>query len=368
MRVVGLVVVLTSTMAAASPAAEKLFQDGRAALKAGRLAEACDAFRKSQELEPRVGTLLNLGDCEERRGRIATAWEAFVQARALANQTGHRAAAEADKRAAALVARLPYLTLRAPAERPPALAVTRNGKPVSPAELDIEIPLDPGRYELAATAPGRLGWSQTAELSVGKKLVVEIPTLAPDPTAATPGANGAPTPAVGTTAAAAGTVAPTSSVVAAAPARRLTGKHRLGAGAAIGASTDADLLFGLRIPVQLAPVGSGAVRAVASGFYTSFNDPEDVYHEVKLYALGLGLEYVAPLAPTFYVAAGAGLGLDFIDDNYGDAITRQTWGAARLSPTVRIGSAVDLGLHIQLVVTDDNVVGLGELGVDYYFF
>ena len=88
MRLVGLVVVCMSTVAVASPAAEKLFRDGKQFMQEGKLAEACEAFRKSQELESRSGTLLNLGDCEEKRGRIATAWELFVQSRALAMQRG----------------------------------------------------------------------------------------------------------------------------------------------------------------------------------------------------------------------------------------------------------------------------------------
>ena len=66
--------------AVAGPAAEKLFQDGRTALAAGKLDEACDAFHGSENLEPRVGTLLNVADCEERRGRIATAWIEFNDA------------------------------------------------------------------------------------------------------------------------------------------------------------------------------------------------------------------------------------------------------------------------------------------------
>lgn len=357
MRATVVMMLLLSTTAAASPAAEKLFQDGKELLKSNKLAEACDAFRKSQELEPRVGTLLNLGDCEERRGRVATAWDAFTQARALANQKADVRAAEADKRAAALSSKLPYLTIRV-VQPVAALVVTRDGKAVAAAELDHEVPIDPGRYELEARAPGHVAWKQTAVVAVGQKAVIEIPALAADPTVATAPTDVAPArPA---------NLPPAVDVVAS--ARRLPAKHRIGFGVAAGFSTDSDLIYGLRIPVRLAPIGNGALRAVPTLFYTKFDDPADVYHEIKLYAAGLALEYLAPLAPTFYIAAGAGFGMDFLDDNYGNEIQNQAWGALRLSPTLRLGSAVDIGLHIQAVATKDRVVGLGELGVDYFFY
>jgi len=52
-------------VAAADPAAEKLFRDGRALLQENKLAEACAAFERSDAIEPRIGTVLNLADCRE---------------------------------------------------------------------------------------------------------------------------------------------------------------------------------------------------------------------------------------------------------------------------------------------------------------
>jgi hypothetical protein len=359
--VVGLVVVLIASATPtvdASPAAEKLFRDGKQLMKDGKLAEACDAFRKSQELEPRSGTLLNLGDCEEKRGRLATAWEAFVASRALANQRGEPRVEEAEKRAAAVAPKLPYLTVRVAAFRPYGFVVKRNGKDVPAAELDHEVPIDPGRYVLEALAPDHVAWQKTVDVEIGKKLVVEIPALAVDRATTTvtpPAANGG------------GTVTPPVDTAPSTGAK-LTGNHKIGVGVAVGGTTDSDLIFGVRIPVQLAPVGNGAIRALPSVFYAKFEDPADRYHVIDLYAIGLGVEYVLPIAPTFFIAAGAGVGIDIIDDNYGSELQQQAWGAGRVSPTLKIGKSVDIGLHIQLVATKDRVVGLGELGVDYFFW
>ncbi|MEO8553229.1 MAG: hypothetical protein ABI678_24820, partial [Kofleriaceae bacterium] len=171
-----IVLALVARTASANPAAEKLFEDGRAALKLGHLDEACDAFRRSQELEPRVGTLVNLGDCEELRKRVASAWEAFVEARALAATQHDKREASAAKHVAALAPRLPYLLLTVkPVD---GLQITRDGVAVPAAEWDHEVPLDPKHYKLEATAPGHVAWTKEIEVVEGKHLAVEVPELA----------------------------------------------------------------------------------------------------------------------------------------------------------------------------------------------
>src|ERR1044071_9787666 len=55
---------------AQSAEAEALFRDGRALIKAGKLASGCDRLAASERLESSVGTLLNLGDCREKLGKL----------------------------------------------------------------------------------------------------------------------------------------------------------------------------------------------------------------------------------------------------------------------------------------------------------
>ena len=359
-------IVVTAAVAHASPAAEKLFQDGRKLLKAGKLAEACDAFRRSNEIERRAGTLLNLGDCEERRGRLATAWEAFIAARARAEQdSDRRKARAADERARALATKLPYVTLRSPASpRPAGFVVKRDGIEVPLAELDHEVPLDPGQYELEVSAPGHVAWKHPLTVAAGEKVIVAIPPLAPEP-----GAQPAAAPAVATATPAPTPAAPLQPVDTIAPAPLTDVKTRFGIGAAVGVSTDGDPIYGVRVPLQLATVGTtGSVRVVASGFYSAFPGSAGQDQEIRIYMLGLAGEYVAALAPRVRVAAGIGLGVDLIDDSYQNYDEERGWGAARLSPTYRIGRAVDVGIHVQAVFTSDDVAGLGGVGVDYFFW
>src|SRR4051812_39057002 len=95
-RTLTIALVLAASVARADPAAAKLFDDGRAALEANQLDVACDAFRRSEALEPRSGTALNLGNCEERRKHIAAAWEAFVEAKGLAEREREGSSAKAS--------------------------------------------------------------------------------------------------------------------------------------------------------------------------------------------------------------------------------------------------------------------------------
>lgn len=325
----------------ASPAAEKLFQDGKAFMKEGKLAEACDAFRRSSELEPRVGTLLNLANCEEKRGHFAVAWSTFIEARALAKRQNDERADEADKRAAALAPKLSYLTIKV-AERPPALVVKRNSADVPAAELDHEVPVDPGSYAVEASAPGHAAFKRSIDIALGAHAVVEIPPLTstgePPPPEQPPGA----------------------------PAPAFT--RRYAAGAAFGVSTDKDLLFGLRGVIGITQAGPGTIRLVPSVFYARSKDSMDVYHYFDIVAIGISAEYAWNLMPQFFVAGGLGLGVDVVKDSYNDPLSMNGWAQLRVSPTLRVGP-VDIGLHAQLVgVTTNRFVGLAELGVDYYFF
>ena len=328
-------------LAHANPAAEKVFQDGKALLAEGKIDEACEAFRRSQELEPRVGTLLNLGGCEEKRGRFATAWAAFVDARALATRLGDARATVADQYAASLVAKLAYVMVKPPIRAPAGLVVRRNEQAVPGAELGIEVPIDPGHYEYEVVAPGFVTWKHSLDVAVGQRTAFEIPALVAD------------------------TNAPTLAVIA---PGRIVASHRVAIGAAVGASHEGNLVFGVRLPLHIAPVGSTAtLRAVPSLFYRE-RSFEDVSHEVEVYSVGIAVEYVVSVTPTFVFAAGIGLGLDFVTDNYEEGVGRAPSGAARVSPTLRLGRSVDLGLHLQLVASTQQIVGLGTVGVDYFFF
>ena len=176
-----LVLLCASTTLAQSPAAESLFREGRALVKQGKLQDGCDKFEASEMVEPSVGTLLNLGDCRERLGKLATAWAAFRKAEALSRSSGKDAKreAEARRRADRLEPQLPMLTILT-AKQPAGVVIKRNGEKVEPGVLATEVPVDPGTYRIVAEAPGHKPYQLDVTLAVRGKRQITIPSLQPE--------------------------------------------------------------------------------------------------------------------------------------------------------------------------------------------
>jgi hypothetical protein len=179
----------------ANPAAEALFDEGRSLAAKGHFAEACPKFEASEQLDPGLGTLLNLAECYEKLGKTASAWAEYREAIPLARAAGSKVRQDlATQRAAALESRLSTLTIHAPSGAA-IVEIHRDGVLVQPAELGSAIPVDPGPHKIEASAPGKQSWSSTIEVgSDASKLTVDVPVLAASdsnaaaPTSAAPGA------------------------------------------------------------------------------------------------------------------------------------------------------------------------------------
>jgi hypothetical protein len=164
---------------AQSAEAEALFRDGRGLIKAGKLAAGCDKLAASEKLESSIGTLLNLGDCREKLGKLASAWAAFRKAEAMAKRSGSddRREAEAGKRAAQLEPRLANLKIEV-ADRIDGMVVHRDREVVDEAVWNTALPIDPGSYTITVEAPGYEPWHTTVAVGRGApRQVVRVPAL-----------------------------------------------------------------------------------------------------------------------------------------------------------------------------------------------
>jgi hypothetical protein len=155
-------VVFLSLVALAGPAragdpehAAQLFAEGRERMKSGAIAEACASFRESYALDARVGTLLNIANCEEQGGHLLLAHQRWTEAMALAHAEGDPRVAFAEGRDEALQRRIPKLVVRVDPSAPRDAIVTLDGVELRSAGLGAATPLDPGEHVLVATAPGR---------------------------------------------------------------------------------------------------------------------------------------------------------------------------------------------------------------------
>ena len=175
-------------VAAQSADAEALFREGRKLVKQGKLAEGCAKLEASERLESTTGTLLNLGDCREANGQLASAWAVFVKAMASAKRGNEpKREAEARRRAEALEPRLGHLVIVV-AHRVDGLQVERAGEPVDPELWNTGEPLDAGDYQIRVRAPGYATWTGTATVRNGSRAMIEVPPLARElaPAAAPP--------------------------------------------------------------------------------------------------------------------------------------------------------------------------------------
>jgi hypothetical protein len=153
-------------------AAEALFEQGRRALEKNDLDTACAKFAESQTLDPGVGTLMNWATCEERKGRIATAWQRWRAALAELSADDDRLAF-ARQRVAALEPRLPYLTITLVAGAPSDTRVKRDGVALGRASLGTPLPVDPGVRTITVEARGFEPRTMQLAIAEGEKKSLE---------------------------------------------------------------------------------------------------------------------------------------------------------------------------------------------------
>jgi hypothetical protein len=158
--------------------AESLFQDGRALMDAGEVAQGCVKLADSYRLEAAIGTLLNLARCHELEGKTASAWAEYRQVAETADKAGQKERATAAREfAARLEPTLSRLVIEVP-HATAGIEVTRDGVPVGKGTLSAAVPVDPGDHEIVAAAPGMKTW--TAKITIGPnadRQVVTVPVL-----------------------------------------------------------------------------------------------------------------------------------------------------------------------------------------------
>lgn len=303
-------------------AAEALFNQGRDLMTAGKFAEACPKFEASQQLDPGLGTMLNLAECYEKTGRTASAWAEYREAIPLARAAGSKARQDlATERAQALQERLSTLTIRAMAGEDPNvhLEVRRDGVALQEAELGSPIPVDPGEHVVEAVAPGKQAWSSKVQVAANAaKVSVEIPAL--QPSAGGPATPPTQTPATTTT---------TVTTPPAADSGADPGASRRVAGLVLGGVGVVGIGVGAFFGVQASSKWSDAKAKCGDPPYECNNEAKDLQSSAKsagtvstvgfiaggaLLATGLVLYFTAPKRES--VALGIGPGSAFVKGTF----------------------------------------------------
>lgn len=93
--------------------ADRLFKEARAEMKAGRFGQGCTKFKESFQLDPTAGTMLNIGDCEEKQHHLAASFNAFARGLKMLPTTDARAP-RTSERLTALASKLAWLKVTLP--------------------------------------------------------------------------------------------------------------------------------------------------------------------------------------------------------------------------------------------------------------
>lgn len=170
-----------------------LFEDGKKLLDDGHVAEACARFDQSYRLAPRGGTLLNLGICHEREGKLLAARRELRDALAMARRDG-RADREpvAREHLAAVEAKLAWIAVTPPPNVGAGVEIRVDGAPIAPDDWSA-VAVEPGRHVVTASAGGFRAREVTLTLETGgKKENVRFDAL--EPLGAAPPSASATTP------------------------------------------------------------------------------------------------------------------------------------------------------------------------------
>ena len=163
--------------------AEALFRQGRLALDSGQYQDACPRFAESQRLDPAAGTLMNLATCEEKLGKLASAWQHWREA-IDALPGGDDRIPFAQSRVSELEKKLPRLTVIVDGPIEKSSRVLRDETEIGVAAQGVPLPVDPGEHLVLLRTPGRFDGLAKISVAEGESKQIAVKMGAVDPVAA----------------------------------------------------------------------------------------------------------------------------------------------------------------------------------------
>ncbi|APR86128.1 Hypothetical protein A7982_11477 [Minicystis rosea] len=170
-------------------AAVALFNEAKKLVGAGNYAAACPKFVEVRRVMPTPGLFLNLGDCYEHLGKMASAWGAFKEAERIAGAARDAdRLGEAGRRAKVIEGQLSRLTITVgTAERLPGLQIKRDDGVIGEGQWGSAVPVDAGEHVIEVSASGHRSWLTTITVPPnGAAISVAVPRLVPDPVLVAP--------------------------------------------------------------------------------------------------------------------------------------------------------------------------------------
>lgn len=178
-RALLLLLLLASSLAVADDKskADSLFKQGKKLMGEKKYSEACEAFEKSQALDPGIGTQLNIAKCFEDWGKLSRALKAYRAAEKMANDAHDSRADKIQGLITDLEPQVPRLTIHTP-KGASTDKVTIDGAPAG--DLSVPLTLDPGPHTIVY--PNAEGHTKTKVVPVERggssDVTLDLPTAA----------------------------------------------------------------------------------------------------------------------------------------------------------------------------------------------
>jgi hypothetical protein len=142
--------------------AEAAYNEAEKLLAQEQPAQACVRYADSYRLDPQLGALLHVADCNERIDKLATAWRGFEAGYQLALKKGDERASVARERADALLPRLSYLRVNLPPDAGATAQVVVDGTPLEASLVGKDLAVDRGTHTIVVTGEGLEKWRTEA--------------------------------------------------------------------------------------------------------------------------------------------------------------------------------------------------------------
>ena len=155
--------------------ADTLFKQGKKLMGEKKFSEACEAFEKSQSLDPGIGTQLNIAKCYEEWGKLSRALKAYRAAQKMATEAHDSRADKIEGLVTEIEAQVPHLTIKLP-ENAKTDGITIDGEPAG--DLSEPLALDPGPHTITyPTADGKTKTKTVVEeRGATSDLTLDVPT------------------------------------------------------------------------------------------------------------------------------------------------------------------------------------------------
>jgi hypothetical protein len=230
--------------------AESLYQEAQKLMGEGKIEQACEKFAASHKLDPAPGTVLNLAACQEKLGKLASAWASYKEAQSLAARRGDKRREDySAQKIEAIEKRLHRIVIEILSPLP-SMEVKLDDHPLIREAWGTGIALDPGEHTIEVTAPGYKKW--TRKLNMGPSSGtdrIEVPKLEKDE-ATTPEPTPIPTTTSTTPTPPAPTTAPTPQPPAQETSKPMSAETKRTIGLVVGgvgvASLITSVVFGIR--------------------------------------------------------------------------------------------------------------------------